>query len=338
MIKKPALPVIRKPWIRVILTRILPIIAVSVAAIILLMGLSEYENMTLYLKELSPWLIAVAVLSQVMSYVGNAYLLMVIMRFGNCRLSLGRGALIVLAGETTSLAGGLAGTVGATVHWLNTEPAFAGTATMGGIFPALYNTIVQGMFTLIGLAYLIFNRQLAPGATLIDGITLAIFSILIGLAIYAVMHRDWMERLVLAFSRFFGRLLKRSFSQTKIRSKLDPFYDAVALIGRRGWIKLAYGPFLNIAFDVLSLLFFFYAVGYQINLGILLAGYGLAFLFGRIIIPGGAGVIEGSMVAIFAGLGVPLHVSVIAVLGYRFISFWLTSLIGIGAILYLRKH
>ncbi len=48
--------------------------------------------------------------------------------------------------------------------------------------------------------------------------------------------------------------------------------------------------------------------------------------------------VEGGMVAIYSGLNVPLHVKVVAVLGYRFISFWLPSLLGFGAIAYLKRH
>jgi uncharacterized membrane protein YbhN (UPF0104 family) len=43
------------------------------------------------------------------------------------------------------------------------------------------------------------------------------------------------------------------------------------------------------------------------------------------------------MVAIFINLGVPGYISVVAALGYRFLSFWLPSLIGVLIMFYLQR-
>ncbi|MBU1659969.1 MAG: flippase-like domain-containing protein, partial [Chloroflexi bacterium] len=64
--------------------------------------------------------------------------------------------------------------------------------------------------------------------------------------------------------------------------------------------------------------------------GILLTGYGLPLLLGRMafVIPGGVGVIEGTMVALYDSLGIPDPVTVVVVLAYRILSFWLPLLLG----------
>jgi len=56
---------------------------------------------------------------------------------------------------------------------------------------------------------------------------------------------------------------------------------------------------------------------------VLLIGYGLPLLLGKaaFVIPGGVGIVEGTMVALYDKLGVPDAVSVIVVLAYRLISF-----------------
>jgi len=51
--------------------------------------------------------------------------------------------------------------------------------------------------------------------------------------------------------------------------------------------------------------------------------------------PGGVGVIEGSMVAMYESLKVPNDISVVVILGYRLFSFWLPSLLGFVAATYL---
>ena len=93
------------------------------------------------------------------------------------------------------------------------------------------------------------------------------------------------------------------------------------------------GAVFNIAFDMLTLFFLFIAAGHEVSLGVLLAGYGLPLLVGKMafIIPGGVGVVEGSMTALYTGLGTPNAITVVVVLGYRLISFWLPSLFGFFA-------
>jgi uncharacterized protein (TIRG00374 family) len=53
-------------------------------------------------------------------------------------------------------------------------------------------------------------------------------------------------------------------------------------------------------------------------------------------LPGGVGVVEGTMAALYDGLGVPDAVMVVVILAYRCISFWFPALIGFPLIPYLQ--
>jgi uncharacterized protein (TIRG00374 family) len=88
---------------------------------------------------------------------------------------------------------------------------------------------------------------------------------------------------------------------------------------------------------MLTLFFMFVAADYRVAPGTLFAGYGLPFLLAKMafIFPGGIGVIEGSMAALFTSLQVPKSVSAVVVLGYRFLSFWMPALFGFLAAAYL---
>jgi len=81
---------------------------------------------------------------------------------------------------------------------------------------------------------------------------------------------------------------------------------------------------------MLTLYFLFIAANNQISIGILLIGYGLPLLLGKVafIIPGGVGVIETAMIGLYAELGVPNSIAVVVVLAYRLISFWLPLIAG----------
>ena len=97
------------------------------------------------------------------------------------------------------------------------------------------------------------------------------------------------------------------------------------------------GAIANLAFDMLTVYFLFIAAGHTVSVGILIAGYGLPFILGRMafMLPGGVGGIEASMVAIYDSLLVPNAVSVVVILGYRLYSFWLPTLLGFVAAAYL---
>ena len=85
---------------------------------------------------------------------------------------------------------------------------------------------------------------------------------------------------------------------------------------------------------MLTLYFMLIASGYHVSFGILFAGYGLPFMLAKVpfILPGGVGVVEGSMVALYNSLKVPNVVSVVVILGYRLFSFWLPNLLGFAAV------
>ncbi len=46
------------------------------------------------------------------------------------------------------------------------------------------------------------------------------------------------------------------------------------------------------------------------------------------LLPGGVGVVESTMAALYKGLGVPGSIAVVVILSYRLFSFWIPTLIG----------
>ncbi len=103
-----------------------------------------------------------------------------------------------------------------------------------------------------------------------------------------------------------------------------------------GWRGVAKGAALNTIFDMATLYLLFVAAGHAVPPGELLAGYGLPLMLGRLpLLPGGVGIVETSMVALYVSLGVPDAIGVVVVLSYRFISFWLPALLGFSLVPYL---
>lgn len=320
---------------------LIPLVFLGLAVAILLMKVSTLKDTINALRLMPLWIVGLAVIAQVCSYLGNGYLLKVIVSRVGYRLSVFRGALVNIAADSIGLASGAVGAVAATYHWISKNNDDTGEAALAGVIPILCNAIVIITITIFGMVYLLLNHELSGTQILSYGLVLLIVIASVIIAFYGLRHRDKLERLILGIVKKVNkiRFLKRKKDLTSLQHTIDEFYDSMGLLKNRGWIKLGLGPMMNTLFDMLTLYLFYIAAGYYIQPSVLLAGYSLSFLFGRyaFFIPGGAGVVEGGMVAIFTNLGIPSNINVVAVLGYRFLSFWLPSLLGFPAMFYLQR-
>ncbi len=78
----------------------------------------------------------------------------------------------------------------------------------------------------------------------------------------------------------------------------------------------------------------FLAFGVAMPAQVLVVGLGVANLFTALPhAPGGLGAVEAGMAGTYAALGVPAGTAVVAVLGYRLVSYWLPVLAGVPAYL-----
>jgi uncharacterized membrane protein YbhN (UPF0104 family) len=110
---------------------------------------------------------------------------------------------------------------------------------------------------------------------------------------------------------------------------------ALGLVRERRWGLL--GAVGYWGFDIAVLGASFRAFGSVVPVAVLVMGYFLGTLGSLLPLPGGIGGVEGGMIGAFAAFGVPAPRTVIAVLAYRAISFWLPTLPGIGGYATLRS-
>ena len=170
-------------------------------------------------------------------------------------------------------------------------------------------------------------------------VALLIPGLLAGVAALALRYRERTTATLDWGARRLARLRRRPYDAASTGNQVGHIFAAWDAIRQGEWRTLARGALLNVAFDMLTLFSLFIASGHTISLGVLLLGYGLPLLLGKVafVIPGGVGVVESSMVALYSGLGVPNATSVVVVLGYRLISFWLPSLLGFPIAGYLQS-
>ncbi len=90
-------------------------------------------------------------------------------------------------------------------------------------------------------------------------------------------------------------------------------------------------------FDIAVLGCSFRAFGGHPAVAVLVLGYLIGTLGSLLPLPGGIGGVEGGMIAAFVAFSTPTDQTVVSVLAYRAISFWLPTLPGIAGYLALRR-
>jgi uncharacterized protein (TIRG00374 family) len=97
------------------------------------------------------------------------------------------------------------------------------------------------------------------------------------------------------------------------------------------------GALVGWGFDIGALWASFHAFGHPPTTAVLVMGYYVGTLGNTLPLPGGIGGVEGGMIGSFLAFGVNGSLAVIAVLGYRTISYWLPTLPGVVAYFRLRR-
>ncbi len=90
-------------------------------------------------------------------------------------------------------------------------------------------------------------------------------------------------------------------------------------------------------FDIAVLWAMFHAFGSPPPFTVIWMAYFVGMLGNLLPLPGGLGGVEGGMIGAFAAFGVDFNLSVLAVLSYRAISFWLPTVPGVVAYFQLRR-
>lgn len=313
---------------------LLIMVVLGLAVNVLLPRIGNLQNAMLIVESMTWWAVLLAVIAQASCYLGYGFTLSSIMAINNKRLTYVKGALIALASASIGLvAGGWVGASATTFGFMRKNGADRSTATMAGVLPSiLLNGVIESV-AIIGIIVLFMMKKLAR-TTLLEYIIflviLAVFSFSGLIALYFPKAAFAVANWVLWY---WARFRKKPYDPEKTFDLVNNFIDTWKALGKGRWKRPLLGAAVYILFDMLCLYLFFIAAGYQINPGVLFAGYGIPYLIAKIafLFPGGIGVIEASMAAIFKSLGVPGEVSAVVIIGYRLVSFWLPMILGFFA-------
>lgn len=287
------------------------------------------------------WTVLLAGIAEIISYIGYSYLINSVLVITNQHISTLKGVAISLAASSIGmLAGGTIGNAAATYRWVRKSGVSREGSGLAGTLPTMFNNAILVLLATAGTVHLLLVHELSSlqfYAFLLI-LTLLILSALA--VIWGRSHRERFKEKAGKIGAFFARILNRPYNPAPIENFVNRIFAALDVLHKGGWQRPALAAIFSISLDMLTLYFLFIAAGHPVKPSILLVGYGLPLLLGKamFLVPGGVGIVESTMVALYTGLGVPGSIAVVVILSYRMFSFWIPTLVGFPIAFYLQKE
>jgi uncharacterized protein (TIRG00374 family) len=318
---------------------LITLLLIGLAVHILLPQIATFEHSLQVVKGMAFWALGLAIISQALSYLGSGYLLRGIASLSGQPLSPFRGMMITAASYSIGLvAGGLVGSSAATYRWMRASNVSAEPAMLAGWLPGILDDMLLIVLAMFGLLFLLISHSLTTFQVISFLLIIILLSLIFGGAIWARQHHSQITSSILWVTKRWAALRRRIYNPSPVEETVDRLFRVTDQFMSGGWRRTLSGACLSIFFDMASLYFIFLAAGHAVRPGVLLVGYGLPLLFGKApLLPGGVGIVEATMVTLYDSLGVPDPVTVVVILTYRFLSFWLPLLLGFPMIPYLQR-
>lgn len=283
--------------------------------------------------------VALSLAAQVLSYLGSGYLLQVLVGQAAKPVSVLEGALLTAgANSVGTLGGGVLGTTGTIYLWLRKRGVCAGAAGLAGWIPIFLNDAALVVVSLIGLLSLMLLKKFSNILAFNLAVAVLITAAGIGAFLWCLTHRERLVSLAITLGNFATRFRRKAPDRHATKVAVQRLFDAWDTLVEGGWGKPVTGTALNVGFDMLTLAFLFLSAGHGVGLLVLVAGYGVPQLLGKLtVILGGIGVVETTMVGLYSALGVPVSIAVVVVLVYRLLSFWLPTIVGVALVPYFER-
>ena len=282
------------------------------------------------------WWLALGVLFEAGSYVGQAALLRGIFSTDEHPVGWRTSGAITLAGAAASKVVAAAGAGGiAVTAWALRGVGIANAEVASGM--VCYGVVTYGVYAVAlaiagyGLWFGLFSGAAPVALTLVPAIlaTVAIVLVVSMAFVYEPAERAASRRA----DRSSGRRAKWWRRAASVpRALHGGLLRAQAMVRRRDRSLL--GAVANWGFDIAVLWAAFHAFGHSPPGAVLVVAYFVGMLGNALPLPGGVGGVEGGMIGAFVAFGSRGSLAVSAVLAYRTISYWLPA--APGAIDYWR--
>ncbi len=314
-----------------ILRTVVLLIVLGLAVHFLLPQIESFRKSFHVIGQMRTGFVLLAVLAEIASYLGAGYILYSLAAIYKQKFPIWMGFLVIMASASVGLvAGGMFGSIVAISRWTRRQGIDLKTATLAGIIPSFLNTSFITLLAFFSLAHLLVTNELSILELIIFIVTLLLLILGVGLAIWGIKNRDSFLKAGHQLTNWIKQRFHRPLDNDVIVERIQKSFAAWDEIRYGKWHLPLLGGLIYLFFDMVTLYFTFIAAGHPIRIIDMLAGYGLPLLMGKaaFILPGGLGIIEATMAAIYSGLGVPSTVALAVVLVYRFITFWAPTVLG----------
>jgi uncharacterized protein (TIRG00374 family) len=286
------------------------------------------------------WWLALGVVFEALSYVGAIALFRGVFSRPHSRVGWKASYEITVAGAAatklvaTAGAGGVALTV-----WALHGYGLSGSEVADGMvcFEILTYAVYMASMAIAGFGLWLgaFSGRPPAALTLVPAVfaTVVIVVVLSMLFVYQPVEAFLLRRA----ERSSGNAARRwSRAAAWPRALHTGLVIAIAMVKRRDPSLL--GALADWGFDIAVLWASFRAFGQSPPGAVIVMGYYVGTLANVLPLPGGIGGVEGGMIGSFLAFGVEKSLAVIAVLGYRTISYWLPTIPGALAYWRLRRR
>jgi glycosyltransferase 2 family protein len=213
----------------------------------------------------------------------------------------------------------------------------SGTAVTISLVQTFITNVVLLFFVVIGFAYLLSAHDLRGYALGTTAILLFFFILASAVAMLLLFHRGLRRRTLFLMAetvhwfmhRFFPRHKPGRVRIWRFQRNLNRGIEFL-LARKRQMLMPVFWIIADWIFTLLILYGAFITVGYPIPMTFVVVGFAVGIILSLVsFVPGGLGVMEGSMAAIFASLEVPFETAVVAVLIFRFAYYVLPTIISV---------
>lgn len=320
-------------WLR----SLVPIIVAIIAVHVLLPQLANLEQTLGVLRSISTWLLALAAFMQAGSYIGSGILLQGLVRLERGQLRLTRAIMVAMASASIGLVtGGFVGASAAAYNWIRATGVSAEGAALAASLKSIFNNGLLFLLSIIGLIHLTITHALSTAQAVGFLSTLLFFVAILGTLVWSAVHPEPLTTALNKVNNRWAEWRGKTADPTAVERIVCQLHNTWIVLRSDGWHLPLLGSALNIAFDIATLYILFAAAGQAITIEVLLTGYGLSLLAGKIV-PGGVGVVEASMSGIYTSLGIASTIAVVVTLIYRLLSFTAPTLIGFLLAAYLQR-
>ena len=312
---------------------------VGLGLLVLLVLLSDGRELLRTAANIEPALLALPVALTVLSYAAMSRSYQGIAEAAGCRLGFGEWLRITFVSNTVNYlvtSGGLSG-FAVRMYLLSQRGIPSGRAVLISLVQTFLTNFTLLFFIAIGFATLVLRHHLEPAALGAASTGVAVFAGLLAYGILLVYHRRLRRRTLLFLADAAHRVLRRLVPrwtprrvglwrfQHNLNEGLEFLFSRKdRMLGPAAWITLDWALTIAILWSA------FRSVHYPIAPGLVVIGFGVGILFSLVsLVPGGLGVMEGSMTAVFVSLSVPLEPAVVAVLIFRLAYYVIPLLVSV---------